>query len=121
MPRQARLDAPKTLHHVMVQGIERPTLFRDDRDRADFVARLTALADAGALTVYGWPLLAHHAHLLLRTGRRPLARTMRSLLTGFAGAFRCRHHRVGPLVQTGTSPSSWRRTPTGWTWSATSP
>ena len=37
MPRQARLDAPGTLHHVMVRGIERTTLFRDDRDRADFV------------------------------------------------------------------------------------
>ena len=28
MPRQARLDAPGTLHHVMVRGIERTTLFR---------------------------------------------------------------------------------------------
>lgn len=42
MPRQARLKAPGTLHHVMVRGIERTTLFRDDRDRADFVRRLAA-------------------------------------------------------------------------------
>ena len=33
MPRHARLDAPDTLHHVMVRGIERTALFRDDRDR----------------------------------------------------------------------------------------
>ena len=52
MPRQPRLDAPDTLHHVMVRGIERTTLFRDDGDRADFLARLAALAEAGALTVY---------------------------------------------------------------------
>ncbi len=39
-----RLDAPETLHHVMVRGIERTTLFRDDADRADFIARLAALA-----------------------------------------------------------------------------
>ena len=44
MPRQARLDALGTLHRVMVRGIERTTLFRDDRDRADFVRRLAALA-----------------------------------------------------------------------------
>ena len=29
MPRQPRLDAPETLHHVMVRGIERRALFRD--------------------------------------------------------------------------------------------
>ena len=33
MPRQARLDAPGTLHHVMVRGLERRPIFRDDADR----------------------------------------------------------------------------------------
>jgi REP element-mobilizing transposase RayT len=83
----------------MVRGLERRAIFRDDADRADFVARLAALADAGALTVYAWALLPNHAHLLVRTRARPLARSMRSLLTGYAGAFNRRHHRVGHLFQ----------------------
>jgi REP element-mobilizing transposase RayT len=99
MPRQPRLDAPDTLHHVMVRGIERRAIFRDDRDRADFIARLAALAEQGALTVYAWALLPNHAHLLVRTGTRPLARSLRSLLTGYAGAFNRRHKRVGHLFQ----------------------
>ncbi len=99
MPRQPRLDAPDTLHHVMVRGIERRTLFRDDRGRADFVARLAALAEAKVLGVYAWALLPNHAHLLVRTGIRPLARAMRSLLTGYAGTFNRRHKRVGHLFQ----------------------
>jgi len=99
MPRQARLDAPGVLHHVMVRGIERTTIFRDDRDRGDFVARLAALVRAAGLTVYAWALLPNHAHLLLRTGERPLPRVMRSLLTGYAGAFNRRHKRVGHLFQ----------------------
>ena len=99
MPRLARLDPPRVLHHVMVRGLERRAIFRDDADRADFVGRLAALAEAGALTVYAWALLPNHAHLLVRTGRRPLARCMRSLLTGYAGAFNRRHRRVGHLFQ----------------------
>ena len=99
MPRQPRLDAPDALHHVMVRGLERPVIFRDDRDRADFVARLAALAEGGAWTVYAWAVLPNHAHLLVRTGTRPLARSMRSLLTGYAGAFNRRHQRVGHLFQ----------------------
>jgi len=33
MPRGPRLDAPGVLQHVMVRGLERRTIFRDDRDR----------------------------------------------------------------------------------------
>jgi putative transposase len=99
MPCQARLDAPETLHHVMVRGIERRAVFRDDADRDDFVARVAALAEAGAWTVYAWALLPNHAHLLVRTGQRPLPRSMRSLLTGYTGAFKRRHKRVGHLFQ----------------------
>lgn len=52
MPRQARLDAPATRHHVLGRGIERTPIFRDDTDRNDFVARIAAWADTGARTVY---------------------------------------------------------------------
>ncbi|MEI8190001.1 MAG: transposase, partial [candidate division NC10 bacterium] len=99
MPRQPRLDAPDTLHHVMVRGIERTTIFRDDTDRADFLARLASLAESGALTVSAWALLPNPAHLLVRTGARPAQRSMRSLLTGYAGAVNRRHKRVGHLFQ----------------------
>jgi REP element-mobilizing transposase RayT len=83
----------------MVRGLERRAIFKDDDDRADFVARLAALAEAGALSVYAWALLPNHAHLVVRTGTRPLAAAMRRLLTGYAGAFNRRHHRVGHLFQ----------------------
>ena len=99
MPRQPRLDAPGVLHHVMVRGIERRVIFRDDVDRADFVDRLAALVSATGLTVYAWALLPNHAHCLVRTGTRPLPRVMRSLLTGYAGAFNRRHKRTGHLFQ----------------------
>ena len=99
MPRGPRLDAPGTLHHVMVRGIERRPIFRDDQDRADFVRRVAGLVEAGAVTVYAWALLPNHVHLLLRTGTRPLARSMRSLLTGYAGGFNRRHKRAGHLFQ----------------------
>jgi hypothetical protein len=52
MPRQARLDAPDALHHVMVRGVERTQIFRTDVDRADFVDRLADLVAQGALAVY---------------------------------------------------------------------
>ena len=37
MPRQPRLDAPGALHHVMGRGIDRIKMFRNRKDRDDFL------------------------------------------------------------------------------------
>jgi len=55
MPRQARLDAPGTLHDVMARGLAPRVIFRDTTDREDFVARPAHLAEQDGLTVYAWP------------------------------------------------------------------
>jgi putative transposase len=99
MPRGPRLDAPGVLHHIMARGIEGRTIFQDVADRRDFVARLGVVTAAGAWEVYAWALLPNRLHLLVRTGQRPLGRTMGALLAGYAGAFNRRHNRRGHLFQ----------------------
>jgi putative transposase len=99
MPRQPRLDAPGALHHVMGRGIERTNLFRTDADRGDFVDRLAQLCLEGSLIVYAWSLLSNHVHLLVRTGRQPISRSMKKLLTGYVVNFNLRHKRSGHLFQ----------------------
>ena len=70
MPRQPRLDAPGTLHHVMLRGIARGQIVADREDREAFLQRLGEVAIATETTVYAWALLPNHAHLLLRSGPR---------------------------------------------------
>jgi hypothetical protein len=52
MPRQARLDSPGTLHHVMVRGIEERQIVDDETDRRNFVRRLGALAEETGTLIY---------------------------------------------------------------------
>jgi len=44
MPRLARLDAPGVLHHVIIRGIERRFVFKDDQDRDNFMDRFWVIA-----------------------------------------------------------------------------
>jgi len=99
MPRQARLDAPGTLHHVILRGMERGRIVTDHEDCAMFLARVGAVALATGTPLYAWALLPNHAHLLLRSGAQGLPRFMRRVLTGYALAYNRRHQRVGHLFQ----------------------
>jgi len=99
MPRQARLDAPGTLHHVILRGIERGKIVADAEDRAAFLGRLGDVARVTGTTLYAWALLPNHAHLLLRSGPVGLPQFMRRLLTGYAQGYNRRHRRSGHLFQ----------------------
>ena len=54
MPRQARLDAPSVLHHIMIRGIERRKIFRDKKDGEDFLERLAKLLPETKTACYAW-------------------------------------------------------------------
>jgi putative transposase len=99
MPRQTRIDAPGALHHIIIRGIERTVIFSDDRDRENFLERLSTLLTESRTPCYAWALVGNHAHLLLRTGAVAIASVMRRLLTGYAVSFNQRHRRHGHLFQ----------------------
>jgi putative transposase len=99
MPRGARLDAPGTLHHVIVRGIEKRRIVDDEQDRVIFVGRLGDLSQSLKTGVYAWALMTNHAHILLRSGPPGLSAFMRKFLTGYAGSYNRRHRRHGHLFQ----------------------
>jgi len=99
MPRQARIDAPGALHHIIGRGIERRKIFYDDADRDNFLERLGTILKETSTPCYAWALIPNHFHLLLRTGKVSITTVMRRLLTGYAASFNRRHRRSGRLFQ----------------------
>lgn len=99
MPRQARIDTPGALHHIICRGIERKAIFRDDEDHENFLGRLGKILLETSTSCFAWALIPNHFHLLLRTGTTPIATVMRRLLTGYAVTFNHRHARNGQLFQ----------------------
>jgi len=83
MPRRARIDAPGALHHIIGRGIERRDIFKDDKDRENFLNRLGIILLETETPCFAWTLMSNHFHLLLRTGNVPISTIMRRLLTGY--------------------------------------
>ena len=99
MPRKARIDTPGALHHIIGRGIERRDIFKDDKDRDNFLNRLGNILLETETPCFAWALMPNHFHLLLRTGNMPISTIMRRLLTGHVVTFNLRHSRSGRLFQ----------------------
>jgi len=99
MPRQARLDVPGALHHIMVRGINRSSIFKDDQDKNLFLERLGQNVIDGKCSVYAWVIMENHVHLLFKSGQQGISVAMRKLLTWYAQYFNRRHHRTGHLFE----------------------
>lgn len=90
---------PGPFYHIIIRGIERKAIFRDNKDRNNFLDRLGNILNQTSTPCYAWSLLTNHVHLLLRTGLVPIATVMRRLLTGYEQQFNRRHRRHGQLFQ----------------------
>lgn len=99
MPRQARLDISGALHHIMVRGINRSTIFDDEDDKTKFLERFGENVIEGKSSVYAWVLMDNHAHILFKSGEDGISSLMRKQLTWYAQYYNRRHKRTGHLFE----------------------
>lgn len=99
MPRQARIDIPGQMYHVMARGIERGIIFLEKEDYEDFRDRMTEWLGRTGAKCLAWCLMPNHFHFLVLRGGRPLSEMMHHVMTGYAINFNLRHGRVGHLFQ----------------------
>jgi len=83
----------------MIRGIERRKIFRSNKDRDDFIERLSIILPESNTYCYAWALLSNHAHFLFRSGEAGISKVMRRLLTGYAVTFNHKYKRHGQLFQ----------------------
>jgi len=77
-----RLDATSVLHHVIILGIERKNISRNNKDCLDLLTRLDDLAPVTNTSCYAWALLSNHAYFLFQTSNIPLSTMMGRQQTG---------------------------------------
>jgi putative transposase len=99
MPRQPRLDIPGAMHHIMVRGINKSSIFKDDRDKTAFLEHIGEILGEGPDRIYAWVLMRNHLHILYKSGKLGISAFMRKLLTWYALYFNRRHHRTGHLFE----------------------
>jgi len=99
MPRDARIDYPGALHHVIVRGIEGKRIFKGKQDKEELYTRARKVFDKSSMQIYAWCIMSNHFHLVIQSGKTALSEFMRPLLTGYAVNYNKRRKRKGYLFQ----------------------
>jgi REP element-mobilizing transposase RayT len=94
-----RVELAGGLYHVTARGNERKFVFRDDEDRARFLAVFGQVCDRYHWRCLACCLMGNHYHLVVETLVASLSRGMRQLNGVYSQRFNRRHLRVGHLFQ----------------------
>src|SRR5438874_925230 len=76
MPRPLRIIHPGAWYHLTARGIERRSIFLDDRDRAHFLELFAEWTERFALKLHAYVLMDNHYHLLIEPGRPNLSQAV---------------------------------------------
>jgi putative transposase len=102
MLRQLRLEAclcvsarRQTPHHVMSRGIDSIKIFRNRKDREDFLERLADLCRVNALSVYAWALMSDHLLVRDNGDRDTIPKSIQLIAARTGQEFNQRKNRKG--------------------------
>ncbi len=99
MARPCRIEYEGALYHVLARGNDRRNVFTDDRDRFRFLDITGEMSERFEVEVMAYVLMDNHYHLLLRTRRANLSKSMQWLGATYTRRFNNRHSRCGHLFQ----------------------
>ena len=99
MARTLRIEFPGAVYHITARGNERKKIFRNDRDKHDFLDILALVLDRFGWLCHSYSLMDNHYHLMIETPRGNLSRGMMQLNGNYAQHFNRKYNRVGHLFQ----------------------
>ncbi len=99
MARHLRIAVVDGWYHVTARGVERRTVFEDERDHEHFLELLPELVSRYGVKIHAYVLMHNHYHLLVQTPNANLSRAMQWLNVSYSVWFNRRRDRVGPVFQ----------------------
>ena len=99
MGRAWRIEYEGALYHVLSRGNEQKAIYYDDQDRSSFLAALGEMSERFEIDVFAYVLMGNHYHLLIKTHRANLSKSMQWLGLTYTRRFNLRHCRAGHLFQ----------------------
>ena len=99
MARPLRIEYEGAFYHVTSRGNEKKEIFKNRRDREQFLSYLQSAVERYDAVIHAYCLMTNHYHLLLETPRGNLSQIMRHLNGAYTTYFNVKRQRSGHLFQ----------------------
>jgi REP element-mobilizing transposase RayT len=99
MTRPWRIEFEGAYYHILSRGNERRNIFSDSDDRVSFLETLGKMSDRFEVEVYAYVLMDNHYHLLLKTNKPNISKSMQWFGTTYTRQYNIKHKRNGHLFQ----------------------
>jgi len=99
MARAWRIEYEGALYHVLSRGNDRQDIVVTDEDRKLFLSTVGEMGERFEIDIIAYVLMDNHYHLLFRTNRANLCRSMQWFGATYTKRFNLRHNRSGHLFQ----------------------
>jgi putative transposase len=99
MPRAPRIEYEGALYHVMCRGDRWEAIFKDNKDRRNFLETLGETCERSGFVIYSYVLMRNHYHLLLETPEANLVAGMGWFQSTYTARYNARHRERGHLFQ----------------------
>jgi REP element-mobilizing transposase RayT len=99
MARPWRIEYEGALYHVFSRGNKQQDIFVTDDDRYLFLDTIGQMSVRFDIDIFAYVLMSNHYHLLLRTPKANLSRSMQWLGTTYTRRFNLSHFQSGHLFQ----------------------
>jgi REP element-mobilizing transposase RayT len=99
MGRPWRIEYKGASYHILSRGNERRDIFFDLRDYHLFLDTVGEMAERFELEIFAYVLMPNHYHLLLKTHRKNLSKSMHWFGVAYTNRINARHSRCGHLFQ----------------------
>lgn len=99
MARPLRIELAGGLYHVTSRGDRREAIYRDEQDRAQWLAVLSGVCARFNWRCHAYCEMTHHDHFVVETPEANLSKGMRPLNGVYTQGFNRRHGLIGHLFQ----------------------
>lgn len=99
MSRPWRIEYEGALYHVFSRGNNQQDIFVSNDDRYLFLDTIGQMSERFDIDIFSYVLMDNHYHLLLRTPKANLSRSMQWLGTTYTRRFNLEHFQSGHLFQ----------------------
>jgi putative transposase len=99
MPRTARIKSFDSIYHVMCRSISEVDLFKEDKDKNQYLNFLKGYQDVFGFRVYAFCLMHNHCHFIIDVNGADISKIFHGLNQRYAHYYNRKYKRHGHLFQ----------------------